>query len=293
MAGVVVRPTAAAISASDGDLSTRAVRRDQHRDVVRGGAGGVEQPGAVGLLDVVPAVGHGVAGQEVAGGERLGRPAVAEHLRLLDRPVADGAPGLDQRVDHRVELLLRRLPRLEQVVVDVDDVDGADRGVGVGVGGEQGAAGARDDVHRLLEELDAVHAGHPVVGEDRRGGLAAQGQLAQRVQGVRPGLGADHPELAPVPPAQVPGDGAGHPGVVVDGHQDGPGHATPSGAEPSTGCARRCAERARRRRTRRTVVGRRPGGEGRGDARLRAQSSRLMHLMRYSEHHAHHRVDLG
>ena len=235
-------------------LQHRAVRRNQHRDVVGRRARRLEQAGAVGLLDVVPAVRDGVAGQEVAGGERLGRPAVPEHLRLLDGAVADAAPGLDQGVDDRVELLVRRLPRLEQVVVDVDDVDGPDRGVGVGVGGEQRAAGARGDVHRLLEELDAVHAGHPVVGEDGGGGLAAQRQLLEGVERVRPGLGADHPELAPVLPPQITGDGAGDAGVVVDGHQDGSGHQAPSSAGAlSTGVVRGGA-RYGRNLTRRTDI---------------------------------------
>ena len=42
--------------------------------------------------------------------------------------------GVDHLVEDRVELLLRRVPRLEQVVVDVDEVDRRDRGIGVGVG---------------------------------------------------------------------------------------------------------------------------------------------------------------
>ena len=53
-------------------------------------------------LDVVPAVRHGVAGQEVTGGERLAPTSGARAPCLLDLPVADGAPGLDQGIDHRV-----------------------------------------------------------------------------------------------------------------------------------------------------------------------------------------------
>jgi hypothetical protein len=83
---------------------------------------------------------------------------------------------------HRVELLLRRIPRLEQVVVDVDHVDRLDRGVGVGVRGEQRPPGVREQVHRLLEELDAVHLRHPVVGEQNGDPAAAQLDLLERVQ---------------------------------------------------------------------------------------------------------------
>ena len=53
-----------------------------------------------------------------------------------------GLPGRQQVLDDGVELLLRRVPRLEQVVVERDLVDRLDRGLGVGVGGEQDALGA-------------------------------------------------------------------------------------------------------------------------------------------------------
>ena len=54
--------------------------------------------------------------------------------------------------------------------------------LGVGVRGEQHPPRAREEVHRLLEELDAVHLRHPVVGEQHRHLVAAQLHLAQRVQ---------------------------------------------------------------------------------------------------------------
>jgi len=167
-----------------------AVGRDDQRHVLGAGPGRRQQALALRVVDVVPAVGHGVAGEEVARAEALGRPAVADDADLVDGALTDRAPRLHERVDDRVELLLRRVPGLEQVVVDVDDVDRADRGVGVGVGGEQRAAGVRRDVHGGFEEVDAVHLGHAVVGEDGGDGLAAQRELAQRFQCVAAGLGA-------------------------------------------------------------------------------------------------------
>ena len=115
---------------------------------------------------------------------------------------------LDERVDDGVQLLLGRVPRLEQVVVEVDDVDGLDGGVGVGVGGEQGAPGVGEEVHRLLEELETAHVGHPVVGEQHRDEVATQLQLAQRLQRLRAGLGAHHPVRLAVVAAEIAGDGA-------------------------------------------------------------------------------------
>ena len=76
-------------------------------------------------------------------------------------------------------------------MVEVDDVDGVDRGVGVGVGGQQHPLGQREEVHRLLEELDAAHLRHPVVGDEHRHGVAAQLQFLERVERVGARFGTD------------------------------------------------------------------------------------------------------
>ena len=130
------------------------------------------------------------------------------------------APHLDERVDDGIELLLGRIPRLQQVVVEVDDVDRLDGGVRVGVRREQGTARVREQVHRLFEELEAAHVGHAMVGEHHRHRVAAQLQLPQGLQGLRAGLRPhDAVRLAVLTP-EVPGDGARHARVVVDGQQD-------------------------------------------------------------------------
>jgi hypothetical protein len=116
------------------------------------------------------------------------------------------------------------VPRLEQVVVDVDQVDGVDRRVGVGIRREQHPAGQREEVHRGLEELDAVHLGHAVVGQQQGNLVAAQLDLAQRLQRLVAGAGPDHPVPVPVPPPHVARDGPGHGQVVVDGQDRGVGH---------------------------------------------------------------------
>jgi hypothetical protein len=145
---------------------------------------------------------------------------VPDDLGRGDGLVPSVAPQLDELVHHRVELLGGRLPRLEQVVVEVDDVDGLDGGVGVGVGGQQGPPGVGEQVHGLLQELQAAHPGHAVVGQEDGHRVAAELDLAQRLQRLGPGLGPDDPEVLPVAPAEVSGDRPRHPGVVVDREQD-------------------------------------------------------------------------
>ena len=110
--------------------------------------------------------------------------------------LAGSSPKLEQRVDDRVEVLLRRVPGLEQVVVEVDDVDGLDRGVGVRVRSEQCPPSLWIDVHGLLQELQATHLGHPVVGQEHGHRLVAEPELTQGVEGGSPGLGPDDPVLA-------------------------------------------------------------------------------------------------
>ena len=193
---------------------------DHQRDAGLVQPGRLQQPPALGLVGGQPAVGHRVAGQEVAHLVGARRPAVAHHLGRGHRLVLGGAPQLDQLVQHRVELLVGRLPRLQQVVVEVDHVDRLDGRVGVGVGGQQGPPGVREQVHGLLQELQAAHLGHAVVGQQHRHQVAAELDLPQRLQRLRPRLGPHDPEVLPVAPPQVARDRPRHPGVVVDREQD-------------------------------------------------------------------------
>jgi hypothetical protein len=200
----------------------RPLRRDHQREPLPVLPGRRQQPLPLGLLRRVPAVGHLVAGQELpyVGGAR--RPAVTDDLGAGHRAEVTAPPRLQQVVQHRVELLLRRIPRLEQIVVEIDDVDRVDRRVRVRVRGQQHPPSTRVHVERLLQELDAVHLRHAVVRQDHRHEITAQLQLPQRVQRGLAGLRADDPVRRAVAAPQVPGDGPGHSRVVVHGHDDGP-----------------------------------------------------------------------
>jgi hypothetical protein len=144
---------------------------------------------------------------------------VAHDLGRGHRRVPGGPPQLDQLVHHRVELLGGRLPRLQQVVVEVDHVDRLDGRVGVGIGGQQGSPGVREQVHGLLQELKAAHLRHAIVGQQHRHRVAAEPDLPQRLQRLVPRLGPHDPEVLPVALAQIPGDRPRHPWVVVHREQ--------------------------------------------------------------------------
>ena len=61
-------------------------------------------------------------------------------------------------------------------------IDGADRGGGVGVGGEQRALGIRVNAHGFLQEVHAVDARHALVGQEQGHAVAAEFQLLQKVE---------------------------------------------------------------------------------------------------------------
>ncbi len=166
-------------------------------------------------LDVQPAAGDAVAGEEVAQVVRLAREAMPDeaHAARLERRAR--VPRREQVLDHREEQLLGRVPRLEQVVVERDLVDGLDRGLGVGVGGQQHALGAGDDLARLHEEVGARQPGHPLVGDQQRDLVAARDEVAQDVEPLLPRARAQDPIALAELPAQVAGHGREHGGLVV------------------------------------------------------------------------------
>ena len=78
-------------------------------------------------------------------------------------------------------------------MVEVDDVDRVDGGVGVGVGRQQDPSRGRVQVHRLLEEIDTRHLRHPVVGDQHRDRFAPQFELLEGFQALGSRFRAHYP----------------------------------------------------------------------------------------------------
>ena len=208
----------------DARAAHRAAVREEHQRQLGLAVRGGEQPTGIGVtLHVEPAVGHLVPRQEIARLVGLARPAVADDLDPVGRRGRLGPPGVEQVVDHRIQLLLGRIPGLEQVVVERDLVDRVDRGLGIGVGREQHAARLGGELERLLEQLHSRHARHALVDHQQRNRGAAQRHVAQQLERLLPALGAKHAELLAVAAAQVALDRTGDGGLVVDREQHRPG----------------------------------------------------------------------
>ena len=114
-------------------------------------------------------------------------------LELGEEPVLlhDQVVPLDGLTDDDFELF--GVPGLGDVAEDVALVDRVDDGVDIGVSREQEPGRLGADGPRLLEDLDAGHAGHPLVGEDH----GDVGRGLEVLEGLRPALAGDDLVLDP------------------------------------------------------------------------------------------------
>jgi len=218
---------------------------DQHeRQIGRGGVGEVVQPAALGVaLDVIPPVRHVVTGQEHLDVVAAIGPPVPDHPHIGGMVRVGPPPVVKQVIDDRVQPLLGRIPRLEQVVVQADVVDRLDRDVRVSVRREQQVFRARRMGARLPEHFDARHLRHPLVSNDQRHRLVTQGHPGQHRQRLRPRSGAHNLVAGAVATIQVTGDRRSDHWIIVDRQDDRLAHGSASGngltARPKEGRGRK------------------------------------------------------
>ena len=146
---------------------------------------------------------------------------MADDPHALEHRLVAGPPVVQQVVEHGVEVLLRRVPGLHQIVVEAHLVDRLDGRIGIGIGGKQHAPGVGVEFHRLGQELDARHSRHALVDHEQRYDPAAELQFPECLQRFRPGRRAHHLVIGAVVPPQVAGDRREDRRFVVDGEDHG------------------------------------------------------------------------
>ena len=145
-------------------------------------------------------------------------------------------PVAEQVVEHGEQPLLGRVPRLHQVVVEADVVDGLDGDVGVGVRRQQHALGARGGSRAASASASTsmpVIPRHPLVDGDQGHRPVAQGSSAEHLERLvartRPGRSGSRGRSA----AQVAGQSGRDLLVVVHRDDRGSGHhPSPLGDDP-------------------------------------------------------------
>src|SRR5947209_678918 len=158
---------------------------------------------------------------------------MANHPHALERRLVVSKPIVEQVIEHWIELLLWRIPGLEEVVVEADRVDGPNSRVGVSVGRQEDALGVGEKLDRLLEQVDTCHSGHAVIGQKQGCLISAQLELTQGLQGSGAGLGTQYTEAVGVLPTQGTCDGVRNRGIVIDGQQNRLVHDECPGAQVS------------------------------------------------------------
>src|SRR5579859_6772036 len=154
----------------------------------------------------------------------FGRPARAEKLDAFVRRVIGVHELVKHVIERGIKILVGRIPGLQKKIVDAGRVDGLDGGVGVGVGGQQGALGGGEEIGGLGEETDAVEFGHALVGEEKRYRVVAGFKAAERVERFVSGGGAQDAVTLGVAATKIALDGLEHIGVVVNGEYHWLGH---------------------------------------------------------------------
>ena len=109
---------------------------------------------------IEPLIGHLIAGQEIP---QLVRGRATSGARSPGCPrtaAGNSARHVSSRVaQHGKSCCVRRVPRLHQIVIELDVVDRLDRGVGIGVGGQQNPAGVRHQSSELASNSTPVIPG--------------------------------------------------------------------------------------------------------------------------------------
>ena len=66
--------------------------------------------------------------------------------------------------------------------MNVDLVDGVDGGAGVGIRGQQGPLGIGINFSGLVEEADAIHMRHALIGQEQSYSIVSNSEFAQQFQ---------------------------------------------------------------------------------------------------------------
>src|SRR5216684_8549693 len=126
-----------------------------------------------GNLYVDPLIGDAIACQKIAQLIRTRRPSRTQHTNSLKCGTVRSLPVVEQVIQLGIKVLFRRVPGLQEKVIDVDLIDRADGGASIGISGKEGALCVWEYVSCFLKKGDAIHFGHALVGQQQSHAVTA------------------------------------------------------------------------------------------------------------------------
>ncbi len=95
-------------------------------------------------------------------------------------------------------------------------VDGVDRRFRIGVRGQDHPSGQRIESPCRLQQFDAGHLRHPLIGDQQRRLVSRRSQFAQSLQCLLAGRSTQDLIVGGVVAAQVAQDGGENQGIIID-----------------------------------------------------------------------------
>src|ERR1035438_10615285 len=92
------------------------------------------------------------------------------------------SPVAEEIVQLRIQVLGGKVPRFHKEVVEIRLVNGADRGVGVGISSEQRPLRLGKYLACLLQEHNTIHVRHALIGKQKGDAIVANLQRFEQVQ---------------------------------------------------------------------------------------------------------------
>ena len=195
--------------------------KNHYRQVRRLNVGGTHQHLRFGIAaGFEPAVRNEVASEEVFNRVRTRRPGMPDDSNAGDfRPVL-GLPRRQHFIDRRIQALFGRIPGFFEILIQMDFVDRPDRGLDVRICSEQNALCRRIEISTSGEQVDSLHARHPLIGDEHGDRVAAGSQFENRFKRGFSRRSGENPVIRLIAGLQIAANGRQHLGIVIDDEDD-------------------------------------------------------------------------
>jgi hypothetical protein len=129
-------------------------------------------------------------------------------------------PLVEQIIEYRVEVSIRRIPGLQQILIGLYKVDRLDRCFGIRICRQQHPARFRKFANGGGKKFDPAHVGHPMIGHQESDRFRTPGKPLQDIERRGARVGGEHAVAAAVLLSQIAFNGPQDVRIVIDSKHD-------------------------------------------------------------------------